>query len=163
MLVGSRQRRAAILSTVVRRSLRMYIVVSGPPRNQTTSADQCRFGWLPARARAHSHAGICHTRRYAAGSHGERTSERPVAFIQVRGGLPSVSLSWGREWQRAKEAQGAVLLTVGRSYVGNDVTHSTLVDRARACSYENLPKYRSNRVSNTAPWASLVSWHIITI
>ena len=42
-----------------------------------------------------------------------------------------------------------VLLTVGRSYVGNDVTHST----AGACSYENLPKYRSYRVrvSNTAP------------
>ena len=34
--------------------------------------------------------------------------------------------------------QGAVLLTVGRSYVGNDVTHSTLLDRAG--------------VSNTAPW-----------
>ena len=38
--------------------------------------------------------------------------------------------------------QGAVLLTVGRSYVGNDVTHSMLLDRACACSY---------RVSNTAP------------
>ena len=50
---------------------------------------------------------------------------------------------------------GAVLLTVGRSYVGNDVTHSTttLLDRAGACSYENLPKYRSYRVSNTAPWS----------
>ena len=47
--------------------------------------------------------------------------------------------------------QGPVLLTVGRSYVGNDVTHSTLLDRARACSYENLPKYRSYRVGNTAP------------
>ena len=47
--------------------------------------------------------------------------------------------------------QRAVLLTVGRSYVGNDVTHSTLLDRACACSYENLPKYRSYRVSNTAP------------
>ena len=47
---------------------------------------------------------------------------------------------------------GAVLLTVGRSYVGNDVTHSTLLDRACACSYKNLPKYRSYRVSNTAPW-----------
>ena len=46
---------------------------------------------------------------------------------------------------------GAVLLTVGRSYVGNDVTHSTLLDRACMCSYENLPKYRSYRVSNTAP------------
>ena len=45
--------------------------------------------------------------------------------------------------------QGAVLLTVGRSYVGNDVTHSTLLDRACACSYENLAKYRSDRVSNT--------------
>ena len=49
--------------------------------------------------------------------------------------------------------QGVVLLTVGRSYVGNDVTHSTvlLLDRTGACSYENLPKYRSYRVSNTAP------------
>ena len=42
-----------------------------------------------------------------------------------------------------------MLLTVGRSYVRNDVTHSTLLDRACACSYENLPKYRSYRVSNT--------------
>ena len=47
--------------------------------------------------------------------------------------------------------QEAVLLTVGRSYVANDVTPSTLLDRACACSYENLPKYRSYRVSNTAP------------
>ena len=47
--------------------------------------------------------------------------------------------------------QGAVLLTVERFYVGNDVTHSTLFDRACACSYENLPKYRSYRVSNTSP------------
>ena len=39
---------------------------------------------------------------------------------------------------------------VGRSYVGNDVTHSPLLDRACACSYKNLPKYRSYRVSNTA-------------
>ena len=39
--------------------------------------------------------------------------------------------------------QGAVVLTVGRTYVGNDVMHSTLLDRACACSYENLPKYRS--------------------
>ena len=45
-----------------------------------------------------------------------------------------------------------MLLTVGRSYVGNDVTHSTLLDRACASSYENLPKYRSYRVSNTATW-----------
>ena len=43
--------------------------------------------------------------------------------------------------------QGAVLITVGRSYIGNDVTHSTLLDRAFACSDENLPKYRSYRVS----------------
>ena len=48
-------------------------------------------------------------------------------------------------------SQAAVLLTIGRSYVGNDVTHSTLLDRAGACSYENLPKYPSYRVSNTAP------------
>ena len=47
--------------------------------------------------------------------------------------------------------QGAVLLMVGRSYVGNDVTHSMLLDRAGACSYQNLPKYRSYCVSNTAP------------
>ena len=47
--------------------------------------------------------------------------------------------------------QRAVLLTVGRPYVESDVTHSTLLDRACACSYENLPKYRSYRVSNTAP------------
>ena len=44
-----------------------------------------------------------------------------------------------------------MLLTVGWSYVGNYVTPSTLLDRACACSYENLPKYRSYRVSNTAP------------
>ena len=50
-----------------------------------------------------------------------------------------------------------VLLTVGQSYVGNDVTHSTLLDRACACSYINLPKYRSYRVSNTAPWCVGVS------
>ena len=47
--------------------------------------------------------------------------------------------------------QGAVLLMVGRSYVGNDVTHSTLLDRACTCSYKNLPEYRSYRVGNTAP------------
>ena len=49
--------------------------------------------------------------------------------------------------------QGAVLLTVGRSYAGNDVARSKLLDRACACSYENLPKYRSYGVSNTAPCA----------
>ena len=50
---------------------------------------------------------------------------------------------------------GAVLLTVGlgRSYVGNDVTHSVLLNRACACSYENLPKYRSYGVSDTSPGA----------
>ena len=37
--------------------------------------------------------------------------------------------------------QGAVLLTVGRSYVGNYITHSTLLDRACVCSYKNLPEY----------------------
>ena len=46
---------------------------------------------------------------------------------------------------------GAVILMVGRSYVGNDGARSTLLDRACACSYENLPKYRSYRVRNTAP------------
>ena len=39
-------------------------------------------------------------------------------------------------------------LTVGRSYVGNDIAHSTLLDRACACSHKNLPKCRSYRVSN---------------
>ena len=38
-------------------------------------------------------------------------------------------------------ALGVVLLTVRRSYVGRDVTHSTLLDRACACSCKNLPKY----------------------
>ena len=52
---------------------------------------------------------------------------------------------------RNLQDQGAVLLTVGRPYVGNDVTHSMLLDRACACSYKNLPKYRSYGVSNTAP------------
>ena len=47
--------------------------------------------------------------------------------------------------------QGAMILMVGRSYVGNDVTRSTLSDTACACSYENLPQYRSYHVSNTAP------------
>ena len=47
---------------------------------------------------------------------------------------------------------GAVLLTVGWSYVRNDVTLLTLLDRMCACSYENLPIYHSYRVSNTAPW-----------
>ena len=52
---------------------------------------------------------------------------------------------------------------VGRSYVGNDVTHSTLLDGACACSYKNLPKYRSYRVSNTAPWSlyiKYISWSV---
>ena len=65
----------------------------------------------------------------------------------------------GREWRYGvgtaalhREALGAVLLTVGRSYAGNDVTHLTLlVDRAGACSYQNLPKYRPYRISNKAP------------
>ena len=56
-----------------------------------------------------------------------------------------------------------MLLTVGRSYVGNDVTYLTLLDRAGACSYENLPKYRSYRVSNTAPWAGVDLFHAIPI
>ena len=63
---------------------------------------------------------------------------------------------------RETGSRGAVLLTVGRSYVGNDVTHSTLLDRACASSYENLPKYRSYRVSHTAPCTlsmSLVAAH----
>ena len=60
---------------------------------------------------------------------------------------PTISVT---DWWTAY--QGAVLLSVRWSYVGNDVTHSTLLDRACACSYKNLPKYRSYRVSNTAPW-----------
>ena len=62
------------------------------------------------------------------------------------------------ESENKERNQGAVLLTVGRSYVGNDVTHSTLLDRACARSYENLPKYRSYRVSNTAPRADLFKY-----
>ena len=49
-------------------------------------------------------------------------------------------------------------VTNGRTiHIGNDVTHSTLlpVDRACACSYENPPKYRSYRVTNTAPGCPL--------
>ena len=49
---------------------------------------------------------------------------------------------------------GAVVLTAGRSCAGNDVAHSTLLDRVCACSYENLPKYRSYRVRNTVPLVS---------
>ena len=56
--------------------------------------------------------------------------------------------------------QGAVLLTVGWSYVGNAGTHSTLLDRVCACSYGNLPKYRSYRVSNTAPSISWVACYL---
>ena len=59
----------------------------------------------------------------------------------------------------SQETRGAALLTEGRSYVGNDVARSTLLDRACACSYENLPKYRSYRVSKTAPcsgWCTAV-------
>ena len=47
--------------------------------------------------------------------------------------------------------QGFVLLTVRRSYVGNDAKHSALLDRACACSYENLPRYNFFGVSKTAP------------
>ena len=36
---------------------------------------------------------------------------------------------------------GAVLLTVGRSYVGKDITHSTLLDTAYACSYTAMVKF----------------------
>ena len=36
-----------------------------------------------------------------------------------------------------------MLLTVGRTYVGNDVTYSTLLDRAGPFPYENLPECRS--------------------
>ena len=70
-----------------------------------------------------------------------------MPFFQCRSGI-----KWMRH-QCFSRVQGAVLLIVGWSYVGNDVTHSTLLDRACACSYENLPRYRSYRVSNTAPWS----------
>ena len=66
-----------------------------------------------------------------------------------------------RSCQESHAHQGAVLLTVGRSYVGNYVARSTLLDRACACSYKNLPKYRSYRISNTAPWPlSADSFHV---
>ena len=43
-------------------------------------------------------------------------------------------------------------VTNGRTIlIGNDVTHSTLLDSACVCSYKNLPKYRSYCVSNMAP------------
>ena len=46
---------------------------------------------------------------------------------------------------------------VGRSYVGNDVTHSTLLARVCAVRRARLPtkiflKYRSYRVSNMTAW-----------
>ena len=66
---------------------------------------------------------------------------------------PLIQLGWTSFGCRIRLAclEYILCLWVGRSYVGNDVTHSTLLDRACACSYENLPKYRSYRVSNTAP------------
>ena len=42
-----------------------------------------------------------------------------------------------KRWRRDRYL-GAVLLTVGRSYIGHDFTHSTLLDRACACSYKNF-------------------------
>ena len=71
------------------------------------------------------------------------------------------SAATARSCQESHAHQGAVLLTVGRSYVGNYVARSTLLDRACACSYKNLPKYRSYRISNTAPWPlSADSFHV---
>ena len=52
---------------------------------------------------------------------------------------------------RGSGVQGAVLLTVGRAYLGNDVTHSTLLDRECTCPYGNLPKCHSYRISSTVP------------
>ena len=75
----------------------------------------------------------------------------PVAVDQVKQISDSSDFLLKFNTELYSMAQGAVLLTVGRSYVGNDVTHSTLLDRACAYSYENLPKYRSYRVSNAAP------------
>ena len=74
------------------------------------------------------------------------------ADVSITGDVRKYNLYVVAECSRDR---GAVALTVGRSYVGNDVTHSTLLDRACACSYENLPKYRSYRVSNTASWGPL--------
>ena len=53
-------------------------------------------------------------------------------------------------------------VAVGRSYIENVVTHSTLLDRACACSYENLPKYRSYLVSNTYGPPVLCLWRRLT-
>ena len=80
----------------------------------------------------------------------ERTAQSECLVGEVRKRYISI---WSASVVRV---QGVVLLTVGWSYVGNDVTHSTLLDRACACSYENLPKYRSYRVSNTAPWTEIL-------
>ena len=85
-----------------------------------------------------------------------------IFFLTSRNGLPSSRPVYGVKKTSSPlgkrvdlAGQVAMLLTVGRSYVGNDATHSTLLDRAcSACSYENLPKYRSYRVSNTAPWTA---------
>ena len=97
---------------------------ASPPARYAPSGSKHQQTWHARRATRHaSNTDRCHT----------------VRFIQTKILVNNIHL-------------GAVLLTVGWSYVGNDVTHSTLLDRACACSYKNLPRYRSCRVSNTAPW-----------
>ena len=55
------------------------------------------------------------------------------------------------------KATAAAVLMVGRSYVGHDVTHSTLVDRT--CTTARVPTeiflniVPTACLSNTAPWA----------
>ena len=66
----------------------------------------------------------------------------------------AVNLNWLQSYTCYRswlEHPGAVLLTGGRSYVGNDVIHSTFLDRACACSYENLPKYLPQPALGTRP------------
>ena len=86
-----------------------------------------------------------------------------VQFICIRMQVSSAGIEYYEgNWTKRSDAvfPGSVLLTVGWSYVGNDVTPSTLLDRAcSACSYENLPKYLSYHVSNTAPSTSVRRIH----
>ena len=83
----------------------------------------------------------------------ESTNQPPWAEAKDSGRGPSPILLTSRLGPRLRTAVGGpspILLTVQRSYVGNDVTCSVLLDRACACSYNNLPECCSYWVSNTA-------------
>ena len=66
--------------------------------------------------------------------------ERLVVEEQLREQTQVLSVRLRSEKTDDDVPGGGVLLTVGRSYVGNDVARSTLSGRACACSYENFPK-----------------------